>query len=125
MTRNEVKPSIAAVKELMVKESDALREIVRSVMQAMLEAEMDEAVGAAKGERTEERLGYRSGYYSRTLITRVGKLELRVPQDRAGRFSTELLGLSVILCSGSYRWRRKDHRYGNRQGVTGSVAGRA
>ena len=36
------------------------------------------------------RLGYRSGYYDRTLITRVGKLELRVPQDRAGRFSTEL-----------------------------------
>ena len=37
-----------------------------------------------------ERLGYRSGYYGRTLVTRVGKLELRVPQDRAGRFSTEL-----------------------------------
>ena len=36
------------------------------------------------------RQGYRSGYYGRTLITRVGKLELRVPQDRAGRFSTEL-----------------------------------
>ena len=34
--------------------------------------------------------GYRSGYYARTLITRVGKLELRVPQDRDGRFSTEL-----------------------------------
>jgi len=27
----------------------------------------------------------------RALITRVGKLELRVPQDRDGRFSTELL----------------------------------
>ena len=26
----------------------------------------------------------------RTLVTRVGKLELRVPQDRDGRFSTEL-----------------------------------
>jgi putative transposase len=51
---------------------------------------MDEAVGAGKGERTEARLGYRSGHYGRTLITRVGKLELRVPQDRAGRFSTEL-----------------------------------
>ena len=36
------------------------------------------------------RQGYRSGYYGRTLNTRVGKLELRVPQDRAGRFSTEL-----------------------------------
>ncbi len=90
MTRSEVKPAIAAVKELMSQEPDALREIVRSVMQAMLEAEMDDALGAGKGERTEGRLGYRSGYYPRTLVTRVGKLELRVPQDRAGRFSTEL-----------------------------------
>ena len=56
----------------------------------MLEAEMNEAVGAGKGERTASRLAYRSGHYSRTLITRVGKLELRVPQDRDGRFSTEL-----------------------------------
>jgi putative transposase len=44
---------------------------------------MTEALGAKKGERTAGRLGYRSGYYDRTLIT-------RVPQDRAGRFSTEL-----------------------------------
>jgi putative transposase len=35
-------------------------------------------------------LSYRSGYYSRSLITRVGTLELRVPQDRMRRFSTEL-----------------------------------
>ena len=47
-------------------------------------------LGAERGERTAGRLGYRSGYYGRTLITRVGKLELRVPQDRTGRFSTEL-----------------------------------
>ncbi len=59
-------------------------------MQEVLEAEMDEALGAAKGERTPERLGDRSGHYGRTLITRVGKLELRVPQDRSGHFSTEL-----------------------------------
>jgi len=60
------------------------------VMQEMLEAEMTDALGAEKGERTMARLGYRSGYYTRTLVTRVGKLELRVPQDRDGRFSTEL-----------------------------------
>ena len=47
-------------------------------------------MGAEKGERTAGRQSYPSGYYGRTLITRVGKLELRVPQDRAGRFSTEL-----------------------------------
>ena len=51
---------------------------------------MEEALGAAKGERTDERLGYRSGYYTRGLITRIGKIELRVPQDRQGRFRTEV-----------------------------------
>jgi putative transposase len=56
----------------------------------VFEAEMTEAIGAGKGERTETRLSYRSGYYGRSLITRVGTLELRVPQDRLGRFSTVL-----------------------------------
>ncbi|WP_348629734.1 transposase [Mesorhizobium sp. M7A.F.Ce.TU.012.03.2.1] len=51
---------------------------------------MTEAIGAEKGERTTERVGYRSGCYERKLVTRVGVLELRVPQDRAGRFSAEL-----------------------------------
>jgi putative transposase len=60
------------------------------MLQEVLEAEMTEAIGASKGERTEGRLGYRSGYYTRGLITRLGKIELRVPQDRQGRFSTEL-----------------------------------
>jgi transposase-like protein len=55
-----------------------------------MEAEMDEAIGAGKSERTPNRIGYRSGYYGRTLVTRVGKLELRVPQDRQGRFRTEV-----------------------------------
>jgi transposase-like protein len=43
-----------------------------------------------QGERSATRLAYRSGYYGCSLVTRVGTLELRVPQDRAGRFSTEL-----------------------------------
>ncbi len=90
MTKKEAKPASAIVKELVLRDRDGLREVVRTVLQEVLEAEMSEALGAAKGERTPERLGYRAGYYPRTLITRVGKLELRVPQDRAGRFSTEL-----------------------------------
>lgn len=90
MTRSENKPSIAAVKELMVANHDALREIVQDLLQEMLEGELTEALGASKSERSDGRVGYRSGHYNRTLITRVGKLELRVPQDRDGRFSTEL-----------------------------------
>jgi putative transposase len=83
MTSIEAKPAIASVNELLSKSPDGLREIVRAVMQEMLEAEMTDALGAKKGERTVARLGYRSGYYTRTLVTRVGKLELRAPQDRA------------------------------------------
>ncbi len=90
MTKSEAKPAIAAVNELFSTSPDGLREIVRAVVQEMLEAEMTDALGAGKSERTGARLGYRSGYYTRTLVTRVGKLELRVPQDRDGRFSTEL-----------------------------------
>ncbi len=69
---------------------DVVRELFREVLQEVLEAEMTETLQAKPGERTSERLGLRSGSYSRTLITRVGKLELRVPQDRQGRFSTQL-----------------------------------
>ena len=53
-----------------------------------LEAAMPEAVGAGPGERTPDRVGYRSGYYSRGVVPRIEKLELRVPRDREGRFST-------------------------------------
>jgi putative transposase len=51
---------------------------------------MAEALAAERSERVGGRLGYRSGFYSRSLITRVGTLELRVPRDRSGLFSTEL-----------------------------------
>jgi putative transposase len=64
--------------------------IVEETLQQVLEAEMEEALQAGKGERTTSRLGYRSGYYSRTLLRRVGKIALRVPQDRQGRFRTEV-----------------------------------
>jgi putative transposase len=90
MARTEVKPAGAGVKELLASDPGFLREVVRAAVQAALEAEMTEALGVAKGERSGSRLGYRSGHYRRTLVTRVGKLELRVPQDRDGRFSTEL-----------------------------------
>jgi putative transposase len=90
MVRKNSIVSSSELKGLLEGEQDVLKEFVRTVVQQTLEAEMDAALGASKGERTEGRLGYRSGYYGRTLITRVGKLELRVPQDRQGQFSTQV-----------------------------------
>lgn len=90
MTRKQDSAKKTDWKELIGEQEDFLRPIIRKVLQELMEADMDEALGAEKGERTPDRLGYRSGYYSRTLVTRVGKLELRVPQDRQGRFRTEV-----------------------------------
>src|ERR1700755_1486024 len=90
MTKRQSKSGTIDIKAVLAEDEEFLRALVRTALQEVLEAEMSEALGAEKGERTVGRQGYRSGYYGRTLITRVGKLELRVPQDRAGRFSTEL-----------------------------------
>jgi len=90
MTKKETKQSSREIKRLMSQEEDFLRPLMKVAVQEVLEAEMEEALGAAKGERSAERQGYRSGYYNRKLLTRVGTLELRVPQDRQGRFSTEV-----------------------------------
>ncbi|MCA1718315.1 MAG: IS256 family transposase [Actinobacteria bacterium] len=67
-----------------------LREIVERVVQELLEAEMTEHVGAAPYERNAARAGHRNGHKPRTLRTRVGTLNLAVPQDREGTFSTRL-----------------------------------
>src|SRR5260370_17204799 len=72
-------------------DEDGFRALLQTVVQEVLEAEMTETLQAEKNERTTNRLGHRSGYYDRKLVTRVGVLELRVPQDRTGRFSTELV----------------------------------
>ena len=90
MTKAQGKGEVVDLKGLLERDAEFIRTTVRGAVQAALEADMTEALCAEKGERTECGLGYRSGYYQRSLITRVGTLELRVPQDRAGRFSTEL-----------------------------------
>ena len=90
MVKEQGKAEVINLQAVLERDADFIRAAMRSVVQAALEAEMTEALGAEKGERTESRLGYRSGYYGRSLVTRVGTLELRVPQDRGGRFSTEL-----------------------------------
>src|SRR5690606_24692656 len=66
------------------------KDLMREALQTVLEGEMTEFLGAAPGERTASRSGYRAGYYSRSLVTRIGKLELSVPRDRNGEFSTAL-----------------------------------
>jgi transposase-like protein len=75
---------------LIAEDRDLLKTLAEEALNQVLQAEMTEFLGAGPGERTEQRNGYRAGYYSRGLITRIGKIELRVPRDRHGEFSTAL-----------------------------------
>lgn len=77
-----------STREAVAGDRDLMKALMKEALQEVLEGEMTEFLGAAPSERTQERQGYRAGYYGRNLVTRIGKLELRVPRDRHGEFST-------------------------------------
>ncbi|WAP69859.1 integrase core domain-containing protein [Jiella pelagia] len=74
--------------ELLAKagEGDFLRVIAESVMQLLMEADVEGVIGAGRHERTLERATYRNGYRDRSLDTRLGSLQLRIPKLRQGSF---------------------------------------
>ncbi len=90
MTTSKSNTVSLSAKELVSGDRDLMKALMKEALQEVLEAEMTEFLGAAPSERSETRSGYRAGYYQRGLVTRVGKLELRVPRDRSGEFSTAL-----------------------------------
>jgi putative transposase len=76
--------------EVLLDDPNFLREIVERVLKELLEAQMTEHIGATPYKRTQKRTGHRNGHKLRTLRTRVGTLNLPVPQNREGTFSTRL-----------------------------------
>lgn len=78
------------LKALLTEDRDLMRTLMEEALQQVLEAEMTQCVGAEPSERSQGRQGYRAGHYERGLVTRIGKLELRVPRDRNGHFQTAL-----------------------------------
>ncbi len=90
MTQDHRRVDAQMAQEILLDDPAFLREIVEKVVQRLLEAEMTEHIGAAPYERSATRRGHRNGYKPRTLRTRVGTLNLLVPQDREGTFSTRL-----------------------------------
>jgi len=90
MTTSKGNTVSLSAKELVSGDRDLMKSLMKEALQEVLEGEMTEFLGAAPSERSETRSGYRAGYYHRGLVTRIGKLELRVPRDRSGEFSTAL-----------------------------------
>ena len=74
--------------ELMAKagDGDFLRSVAEAVVQLLMETDVDGLIGAGRHERTPERSTYRNGYRDRTLDTRLGSLQLRIPKLRQGSY---------------------------------------
>jgi len=87
MARNN---TVNEIKAILSQETDFIKPLLSKMLQEILEAEMNESIGASSYERAQSHLSYRAGYYSRQLVTRIGSIELRVPRDREGKFSTAL-----------------------------------
>lgn len=65
---------------------DALPQAIALLLNAAMHAERQKFLKAAPYERTPERTDYANGYKEKTLSTRVGVVQLAVPQVRNGQF---------------------------------------
>src|SRR5205823_1795950 len=67
-------------------ESDFLRAVAEAVLQILMESDVEGLIGAGRHERSGDRLNYRNGYRDRSLDTRLGPLNLRIPKLRQGSY---------------------------------------
>mgnify|MGYP001224311163 CR=1 FL=1 len=81
MAKQSIELSVEGVQQLF-REPGRLREVLEVICEAAMAQEVARHVGAARHERSDARRGHRNGYKGRTLRTRVGELELSVPQAR-------------------------------------------
>ena len=74
--------------DLLAKAGDGnfLRSVAEAVMQLLMETDVEGMIGAGRHERTGDRQTYRNGYRDRTLDTRLGSLQLRIPKLRQGSY---------------------------------------
>jgi putative transposase len=80
MTHNQCKTSRINLQEIFGADRDSFKALWREVLREVLEQEMTDSLGAEERRAEPWAAGFRSGYYDRALVTRVGELELRIPQ---------------------------------------------
>lgn len=70
------------IKELIGNGAEGVRHVLELLFNAAMKAEREQFLGAGTHERTAERKDYANGYKPKHLQTRMGELELAVPQVR-------------------------------------------
>jgi len=69
---------------------DAFAKLMEAILNQVLKAESTEQLGVENYQRSGSRKDYRNGMRTRSLVTRIGKLELEVPRHRNTPFKTVL-----------------------------------
>ena len=93
---------------------DFLRSAAEAVLQLLMEADVEGRIGAGRHERSDERLTYRNGFRDRSLHTRLGSLQLRIPKLRHGSYFPPFLEArktsekALVADTGSLDRRRLD-----------------
>lgn len=70
--------------------NDVLKSMIVIVLNQYMEMERDQYMNNRSHERDPERQDYRNGYYERDYVVNIGKIKLKVPRTRSGKFSTEV-----------------------------------
>ena len=87
MTEHTQDTRLTDVMELLTHSGlDGLADALRVLLNAAMLVEREHYLGAGHYERSDERRGHANGFKPKTLSTRVGKLDLRIPQVREGGF---------------------------------------
>ena len=77
---------------------EMVRGTVEETLNAMLDAEADELCNAQRYEHSPDRVDTRAGHYRRTLHTKAGEVEVKMPKLRKQTFDTAIIE----------RYRRRD-----------------
>ncbi len=70
---------------------EQLKENHRLFLEELMRYERQQHLGVAPYKRAQERADQANGFYQRTLLTRLGVMELAVPRSRSGLFQTQVL----------------------------------
>jgi len=61
---------------------DGFKRLAEVLLQATMQAEVSRHIGAERHQRSEGRIGHRNGHKPRKVKTRIGELDLQIPQVR-------------------------------------------
>ena len=96
------------IKELIGEGTDGLKPVLELLLNAAMKVEREQFLGAGPHERCEERKGYANGYKHKGFQTRLGALDLEIPQVRGLGILSSESGKRFPLREGSEASNRAD-----------------